>query len=343
MNQDQYYKISRLKEAIDAEQLLLDLGFQIYKTTSREVRCACKVHGGDNRSAFKMNKETKNWVCFSHGCHEDAGYDVIGLVKKVKNFSFAEAIGYLENLAGIDITDEAAYLQFKREKDRKRFIDQMIDNKQVPSALLTEEYLRTFKKFRSAYFEQEENGGFPKEILDEFEVGGGYIDRYGFQRDVIPIRDINSTLKAYSCRDITDRSIEEMKYLLTKSFDKDKVLYNLNKAKEYIKESNGVVIVVEGFKSVWRLSMAGYKNVVACMGSSITGGQQSILYGNASEVILLLDMDKAGVKGVIRSLEDMHRKIRIKPLYLPYVDTDPADYSVNDIRKIIGGYYEQKG
>jgi DNA primase len=88
--------------------------------------------------------------------------------------------------------------------------------------------------------------------------------------------------------------------------------------------------------------MAGYKNVVACMGSSVTGGQQSLLYSNASEVILLLDMDKAGVKGVIRTWEDMRSKIRIKPLYLPYVDTDPADYSVEDIRKIIGGYYDQK-
>jgi len=341
MEQNLYYKLNRLKEAIDAEQLLRDLGFEVYRRSSREIRCACRVHGGDNRSAFKMNTETKNWVCFSHGCHEDLGYDVIALVRKMKNISFGEAVRYLENLAGVDINDETAYLQFKREKDRQRFIDQMIDNKQVPTALLTEEYLNTFRKFRSDYFEQEENGGFPKEILDEFEVGGGYIDRFGFQRDVIPIRDINSVLRAFSCRDITDKAIYEMKYLLTKSFDKDKVLYNLHRAKNYMDERRAL-IVVEGFKSVWKLYMTGYKNVVACMGSSITAGQQTLLYSVAAEIILLLDMDEAGVKGVKRCIRDMSGKIRIKPLYLSYVDTDPADYDIDSLRKIVGGYYEQK-
>ena len=248
------------------------------------------------------------------------------------------AVKYLENLAGIDINNEDSYLEFKRAKDRRDFIDHTKDNRQVPSALLSEDYLKSFKKFRSNFFMLSKNGGFTEEILDLFEIGGGYIDRYGFQRDVIPIRDVNGVLRAYSCRDITGQTDEDYKYILTKGFDKDKVLYNLHYAKDHMGKSR-TLIVVEGFKSVWKLNMAGYKNVVACMGSHITTGQQSLLYMYAFNVVLLLDMDKAGVKGTRSAVNDMIGKIGIKPLFLPYIDKDPADLGIEEIKKLLGGSY----
>ncbi len=324
--EERRYKLNRLKEALDADQLLSMLGFDVSKSTPQEIRAVCKIHGGSNRSSFRMNKQTKNWICFSEACQEDVGYDVISLVQHVLGLSFPDTVNYLENVAGVNIHDEAAYIEFKRAKDRKDFVGQMSDNRQIPSTLITEEYLRSYKKFRSEYFEE---NGFSKEVLDEFEVGGGYVDKYGFQRDVIPIRDSEGKLKAYSCRDITGKADESFKYLLTKGFDKDKVLYNLHKAKDYMGESK-VLIIVEGFKSVWKLNMAGYKNVVACMGSRITSGQQNLLYSNAFNVILLLDGDKAGVKGTVRALDDMKGKINVIPLFFPYEDKDPGDLSVEE-------------
>lgn len=338
--EEQRVRLNRLKEAIDAEQLLNLLGFNITRVTPSEVRAACKVHGGDNKTSFRMNKDTKTWVCFSRGCQEEIGYDVISLIMHMLNLSFPDAISYLENLAGINVNDEAAYVEFKRAKDRREFLEERsFDNRQVPEALLSEEYLNGFKKFRSNFFERAENGGFGKEILDAFEVGGGYVDKYGFQRDVIPIRDVEGNLRAYSCRDITGKADEDYKYLLTKGFDKDKVLYNLNIAKNYSGKSK-TIIVVEGFKSVWKLYMAGYKNVVACMGSSISSGQQSLLYSHAFHVVLLLDFDKAGVKGTVRALEDMNGKIYLTPLFLGDEDRDPADHSIEELQTLIGGRNE---
>jgi DNA primase len=330
--EDQRIRINRLKESIDAEQLLELLGFSISKSTSTEVRAICKLHGGTNKSSFRMNKQTKNWVCFSQSCQETIGYDVISLVKSVLNLSFPDALKYLESISGVNIHDEAAYVQYKRDKDRREFIQQSLDNRQVPTSLVTEEYLNSFKKFRSNFFEKEKNGSFTKEILDKFEVGGGYVDKYGFQRDVIPIRDVNGELKAYSCRDITGKADESFKYLLTKKFDKNKVLYNLQRAKKYMGKSRSL-IVVEGFKSVWKLYMAGYKNVVACIGSSITPGQQSLLYSYAFEVILFLDGDAAGVKGTSKALEDMKGKIKIIPIFFPYDKIDPGDLNVEQFEE----------
>jgi len=320
------YRIQRLKEAIDAEQLLRNLGFTISSSNYKEVRGPCKIHGGDNKTAFRMNKETKNWVCFSHGCHEEIGYDVISLVRHVLNLSFVGALEYLESVTGVNIHDDSAYIKYKREKERREFIQHSKDNRQVPDALVSEEYLNSFKKFRSDYFIR---NGFPSEVLDEFELGGGYVDRYGFQRDVIPIRDKDGVLKAYSCRDITGKADYDYKYLLTKNFNKDKVLYNLQRAKNFVGESK-TLIVVEGFKSVWKLYMAGYKNAVACMGSYITPGQQNLLYSHAFTVILLLDGDEGGAKGTVRALNDMKGKINIVPIFFPYENRDPADLSIEE-------------
>lgn len=325
------YKLNMLKEAIDAEVLLRQLGFNISKVTPKEIRAACKVHGGDNKTAFRMDRVTKNWICFSHGCHEEVGYDVISLVRYMLNLSFGDAVKYLENITGINISDNSVYVEYKRSKDRQDAINQ-VNNYKVPPKNVNEDYLDRFKKFRSNYFEKE---GFTKEILDEFEIAGGYVDKYGFQRDIIPIRDKEGKLVAYSCRDVTNKLDEDYKYLLTRGFEKDSVLYNLHRAKNYIGKSK-TLIVVEGFKSVWKLYMAGYKNTVACMGSFITPGQQSLLYSTAFNIITLFDGDEAGIKGTLNAIKDMSKKINLTPLFLPYTGKDPADHNIEELKEIIG-------
>lgn len=325
------YKLHILKEAVDIDVLLQFLGFNISRSTPKEVRAPCKIHGGDNKSAFRMNKQTKTWICFSRGCHEEIGYDVISLVMHMLNLNFNEAVEYLENITGINIHDDSSYVEFKRAKDRQEVI-QHTSKYELPPGHVTEEYLKSFKKFRSNYFEKR---GFTKKVLDEFEVGGGFVDKYGFQRDVIPIRDKDSKLVAYSCRDITGKADEDYKYLLTEGFEKDLVLYNLHRAKNYMGKFK-TIIVVEGFKSVWKLYMAGYENVVACMGSKITTGQQNLLYSIAFTVMPLFDGDEAGIRGTLKAIKDMGGRINLMPLFLPYDGKDPADCSVNELKEIVG-------
>lgn len=329
-------RLRRLKEAVNAEQLLRHLGFNITNINSSEIRAACKVHGGDNKTAFRMNQNTKTWTCYSHGCQEDVGYDVISLVENILNINFAEAVKYIENITGINIDDELDYVKYQEEQDRLSFIQQRNDNRIAQKALVTEAYLKDFKKFRSKYFNVVDNGGFTDDMLNEFEVGGGYVDRYGFQRDVIPIRDKDGVLVSCSFRDITDKADYSFKYILTKGFDKDKVLYNLFEAQKHIGNSR-TLVVVEGFKSVWRLREAGYKNVVACMGSYITTGQQKLLYSTAFRVIIMLDADEAGVKGTTSAIKDMAKNVEIIPVFLPHTGKDPSDYTKEELLEILGG------
>ena len=254
-------RLEVLKASVDPRYLLESLGIKTERETVKELRGACKVHGGDNRTAFRFNKQTRTWVCFSHKCHDVFGNDIIGLIRGCQGLDFLDAVDFLSRLVG-DVGAGQA-LAYERKKERDSFIHLYKESKPT-SSIVTEECLKQFKPFRSKLFLNE---GYKKETLDYFEIAGGYTDSFGYIRDVIPIRDEKGTLVAYSFRDIRGKvKDDDFKYILSKNFNKDFVLYNLNNARDYLKDKP--IIIVEGFKSVWRLYEYEIYNVVAAMGSS---------------------------------------------------------------------------
>ena len=98
-------------------QLLEILGFRLNGGTRR---CACRLHGGSNRSAFSW-RDDGLWHCFSCG----AGGDKIALVQAVRECSFREALRFLASVAGVDLGDRldgdeirAELAQRQRERAR---------------------------------------------------------------------------------------------------------------------------------------------------------------------------------------------------------------------------------
>jgi 5S rRNA maturation endonuclease (ribonuclease M5) len=313
-----------LKESVDVHYLLDQLGIPYIKSNAKEIRGPCSIHGGDNRSAFRFNIEKRTWVCFTHKCHEEYGNDIIGLIKAALKVDFKAALDFLKDLVG-DV-DGATLTASKRqhEKERKAFIEAHVDP--TPPEYVSEQHLKLFKPFRSSFFTQPINGDFKITTLDHFEVGGGFMDGYNIQRDVIPIRDVNNKLVAYSLRDITGNILgKDYKYVLTKPFNKDKVLYNLNNARIY--GPTVPLIVVEGFKTVWRFYEYGFFNTVAVMGSCVTIGQAKLLKAYALKgVVLMFDPDKAGKAGVSLSKKLLGGGIAIHEVnMLPEEGEDPAD------------------
>jgi DNA primase len=82
-----------------------------------------------------------------------------------------------------------------------------------------------------------------------------------------------------------------MKYYYSYSFPKSKLLYNLNKAKEYIKKE-GKVIVVESEKSVMKLWSNGIRNCIAISGSCLSLTQVLKLEKLNVNILLAYDKDK---------------------------------------------------
>ena len=333
-----------LKESVDLNLLLVTLGFKVSKETHFELRASCIIHGGDNQTSFRLNKKTRTWSCFSHSCDSLYGKDIIALVRACRGCTFMEAVTFLKELTGFgeDFSYEKS-LEYKRAKNKKDFIEEHTQDKElkkVKSKYLDESILECNKFLRSNYFIVEDS--FDVDTLDFFGISGGYVDENGHKRDVIPIRDINNTIVGCAFSDTKRSATYKDKYLFTPNLDKDNIFYNLNNAVKYIEDKP--LIIVEGFKSVWRLYKYGIKNVVACMGTSITEGQKQLLMLHAPKgAILMFDNDPPGVKGMIRSIEFIGGKVNVEAVFITEFDKngkglDPADLSKEQIYSYLSDY-----
>ena len=327
--------VNHLKEMVDVDYLLDALGIKATKTSSKEVRATCVIHGGDNKSAFRFNKDKRTWVCFTHGCNEVHGSDIISLIQAVNNVDFITALNFLKDLVGDISSFKKSIEKRKFKKETEKFLSQYI--KQKPPEYVTEKHLKAHKFLRSNYFN---NKGFSNKILNKFEIAGGFKDQLGIVRDIIPIRNAKGELVAYSLRDIRKNADKNYKYVLSEGFHKDKVLYNLNNARLF--GTDVPLIIVEGFKSVWRFYEYGFFNTVAVMGATMTPGQVNLLKAYAlNGVILMFDPDPAGIEGmdgtvtgtgkVLREGAErmLNKYIKVDKIYMsPELGSDPAELTL---------------
>jgi len=330
-------QLQNIKSVIEPGYLLHSLGFKETFESAKEFRSACVIHGGDNRTAFRFNKKTNTWSCFTHKCQERFGNDVVGLVRAVTGKDFMGAVEYLKQFcSGMENVD---FIAERRKKEIQSFIDTYGDVDLKPKEV-NEGSLLDFIALRNDYFIKQ---GYTEDTLSHFEVGHGWVDKYGVVRSVIPIRDDKGGLVAYSLRDERSNVDESNKYILTPGFNKQDCLYNMDKAKVYGEELP--LIVVEGFKSVWKLHEYGIKNVVAVMGSGVTEGQQFLLCLYALKgAVILLDNDEAGVSGTSIACKDLSSKLSVSPVFIQEVDEngkglDPSDLTKEQIYEYLDTYY----
>ena len=91
---------------------------------------------------------------------------------------------------------------------------------------------------------------------------------------VFPIHNERGELVAYASRTLDGR---EPRYLFPPGFRKSQVVFNLHRALESAARLGGVAIVVEGFFDCLKVYQAGYGNVVALMGASVSDRQSELL------------------------------------------------------------------
>ena len=158
--------------------------------------------------------------------------------------------------------------------------------------------------------------------------GRGIYDNFR-NRVMIPIADLYGRIVAFGGRIIDDKSgkidnnknnFEAPKYLNspeTLIFNKKKLLFGLNRATQYIRRLD-YVIVVEGYMDVISVFSAGIKNVVASLGTAFTEEQAKLLTRYTRKVYFCYDSDEAGQKATMRALpivlkEGVEAKIVVVP------------------------------
>jgi DNA primase len=87
----------------------------------------------------------------------------------------------------------------------------------------------------------------------------------------------------------------------TPIYSKSRVLYNLHRAKNAIRQSD-FAILVEGYMDTIAVATAGVANVVASCGTSLTETQTKMLHRFSRHAVVSFDPDSAGIAATERSL-----------------------------------------
>ncbi len=312
--------IDEIKERLDIVDVIG--GYIPLQKAGRNFRAVCPFHS-EKTPSFYVFPDRGAWHCFG-AC--STGGDVISFVQKKENLDFRDALELLARRAGVDLERDrdphvTSLLNTLREINElaASFFQHQLLN--TPDGAPARAYLEgrqftaeTLAQFRLGYAPNNwdslltylRSRNFTPEQLEiaglvvRREEGGVY-DRFR-HRVMIPIRDTQGRVIGFGAR-ILDAG--EPKYLNTSQtplFDKSSVIFALDQAKRAILSGDQTVIV-EGYMDVISAHQAGFKNVVAAMGTAVTSQHLHRLSRYTHNFVFALDADAAGMSATLRSIQ----------------------------------------
>ena len=318
--------IEEIKSRLDIVDIVSESGVQL-RRSGRSYTGLCPFHSNTRTPSFVVFPETQGWHCFG-ACAE--GGDVFSFVMKKYGWDFREALEQLAKRTGVqleerkpsfgsqdgaeshlhDLIEAAAdyfhqlFLHAPQAEPARQYVakrgltDTTIGEFQIGFALEAWDACRTHF-MNQGYKEQEM---LDVGLLTENPENFRRYDRFR-NRLIIPIRDGNGRVVGFGARTLDPDGLP--KYLnspQTHLFDKSHLLYGFDMAKRHIREARQVVIV-EGYMDVIQAWQAGFRNVVAQMGTALTEEQLHLLKRVTKRFVIALDADAAGAKATLRGLE----------------------------------------
>jgi len=286
---------------------------------------ACCPFHGEKTPSFHCEDRKGRYHCFGCGLSGDH----FRFLTELDGIAFPEAVERLADQAGMPMPVMDAQQQ-KFEEEKASLFDVMEiatkyfeDQLQTADGAKARAYLRdrglsvaTQQEFRIGYGPDGRNR--LKEYMasknitkDQIEACGLVVhgddiavsyDRFR-NRIMFPIPDSRGRVIAFGGRALgADVPAKYLNSPETDLFHKSNVLYNFAKARKpaYDKKQ---VIVAEGYMDVIALHAAGFDNVVAPLGTALTGRQMELLWRMHSEPILCFDGDGAGLSAAYRAVD----------------------------------------
>ena len=145
---------------------------------------------------------------------------------------------------------------------------------------------------------------------------------------MFPLYDLSGNIVGYNGRIYNSNNKNDSKYINSKEspiFKKGELLFNYHRAKVEARDYK-FVIVVEGQIDAIRLYQAGYRNVVASLGTAITKEHAMLLRKLSNDIILCFDGDSAGEKATNAAIEQLSH-LAIEPKIVRLEESlDPDEY-----------------
>lgn len=322
----------------------------------------CPFHN-EKTPSFFVSPARESWHCF--GCSR--GGDIFSFVMEIEGVDFLESLKILADRAGVEIEK----IDKNRQNERMRLLQLIDESIKFYEAELQKNsdviaYLKkrgmkgeTAKVFsvgfapagwRNLYdylknknysdFEMEKAGM----VVKSSKAQAGYYDRFR-SRIMFPILSASGQAVGFSGRIFGEEGVDSGgKYInspQTVLYDKSRILYAFDKAKNEIRKKDACVIV-EGQMDAVMSHQAGVANAVAVSGTSLTIDHLKLIKRLTEKIIMAFDRDEAGArassKGIDMALEEgFEVKIAVSPS-----GKDPADAVLDNPESWIKAVSEAK-
>lgn len=312
--------IEEIKDKLDIAEVI---GRYVHlKKSGSNLKGLCPFHH-EKTSSFMVSPQKQIWHCF--GCGE--GGDVIGFIKRYENVEFREALEMAAELAGIELPSYRPSGPAKSEVEELIRINEFTASyfqKALESSLAAQKYLadrelspQTLERWRVGFAPDSFEGlvsalrskGVDLELALRAGVlaksdNGKIFDRFR-GRITFPIFDARGQVVAFTARVLPNAPEDQAKYINspeTVIYNKSKIIFGLNFAKDAFREL-GQAVIVEGQMDVISAHQSGFKNTVATSGTALTEEQLKILKRFVNKIIFAFDNDEAGQKALWRAAQ----------------------------------------
>ena len=350
----------KVRQATDFVQLVAET--VELRQRGQEFWGCCPFHG-EKSPSFKVNPNTGLWHCF--GCGE--GGDVFSYVQKRENLEFPDAIRYLADKAGIELSEERGG---RRGPKRNRLVECLAEAQSFYATMLmrgrgegpdgARAYFASrgfggdvcrrwglgYAPGRGALVRHLREKGFsPGEMIGAdlaLERNGRPSDRF-YERVMFPINDEMGRPIAFGGRVIGPKK-DTAKYVNTRDtavFNKGKHLFAYDRAKETM-AATGEAIVCEGYTDVIAMHENGFTNAVAALGTAFRLDHIKLMERQrVNRLICMFDGDAAGQRAAERTIQFLDKTTsELRCVVLPN-GQDPmeflAEHPAAELRAILDG------
>mgnify|MGYP003964374613 CR=1 FL=1 len=336
-------EVQQIKDKIDVAELVGE--YVQLKQSGVNKKGLCPFHN-EKSPSFMVNAERQNWHCF--GCGK--GGDIFSFVEEIEGMDFKEALKYLADRAGIQLTPFRSDVDSSQKNRLKeingeaaRFFHNFL--LKMPASKLALDYLKD-RGLKEETIEEWKIGFVPEQwdLLTQYllkkgfsiddlvasgltikrdgansQSGKGFYDRFR-GRIMFPIWNVHGDAVGFTGRVLVETDRSGGKYVNTPQtiiYDKSNIIYGLNKAKKDIK-SQDLIVMVEGQMDVVACSQAGMKNVVASSGTALTEMQVKLLKRYSTNINMAFDADEAGQNAAKRGIDiALIEGMRVKVIRIP--------------------------
>jgi DNA primase len=274
----------------------------------------CPLHGGDNKTAFRVHLGRGLWRCFT-AC---GGGDIVELIRKIEHCSYSEVARHLHRIAAASLPEAPQEIRPSSPSGGRAFTPFTRSIPLDPRC----HFLQNIKTIWTSTAARFEAGTTPSSP---------------FLKNTVAVRlhNILGNPLGYCGRRIDPQEAAQFgKWRFPKNFPKAQILYNAHRAQAF--RSQGVILV-ECPWAVMRITQAGFKNVVALLGTSLSQPQITSLPA-ARSVLLMLDGDPAGHSTASSILSNLGTFTKVLSHQLEN-KMEPEDLSDSALRSILRSHF----